>query len=77
MSIPFVKQSEWTNFVGLIDNQQQYHMTDNIRKASDQGQRYRTPQAKIIEVKVQHVLCGSLDNEPMGERDISDAFHQD
>ena len=52
-------------------------MTDNIRKASDQGLRYRAPQAKVIEVMSQHVLCGSLDNEPMGENDISDAFGQD
>lgn len=39
--------------------------------------RYRSPEIKVIEVKVQHVLCGSLDNEPMGENDISGAFGQD
>lgn len=39
--------------------------------------RYRSPETKVIEVKVQHVLCGSLDNEPMGENDVSNAFGQD
>ena len=52
-------------------------MTDNNRNASDKTAQYKTPQVKVIEVQSQHVLCGSLDNEPMGENDISDAFGQD
>ena len=32
-------------------------MTDNNRNASDRGLRYRAPQAKVIEVKAQVVLC--------------------
>lgn len=39
-------------------------MTDNNRKASDQGLRYRAPQVKVIEVKAQGVLCGSLYGSP-------------
>lgn len=34
-------------------------MTDNNRNASNQGLRYRTPQAEVIEVNVRSVLCQS------------------
>ena len=34
-------------------------MTDNIKSISDQGLRYTSPRVKVVEVKVQHVLCGS------------------
>ena len=34
-------------------------MTDNFRNASDQRMRYRAPLVKVVEVKAQHVLCGS------------------
>lgn len=50
-------------------------MTDNNRNAPDKSVQYRTPQVEVIEVKAQGLLC--LSNEPMGENDISDAFHQD
>ena len=34
-------------------------MTDNIRNASDQALRYRSPRVKVVEVKAQHMLCSS------------------
>lgn len=34
-------------------------MTDNIKSISDQGLRYTSPRVKVVEVKAQHVLCGS------------------
>lgn len=39
-------------------------MKDNNRNASGRGMRYRAPQVKVIEVKAQGVLCGSLDGSP-------------
>lgn len=52
-------------------------MTVKTNSIKDICLRYGTPEIKVIEVKIQHVLCGSLDNETMGETDITDAFHQD
>ena len=44
-------------------------MTGNIRNVSDRAIRYKAPQAKVIEVKAQQVLCQSNGNEPMREVD--------
>ena len=52
-------------------------MTVKTNSIKDICLRYWSPEIKVIEVKVQQVLCGSLDNEPMGEEDISGAFTQD
>ena len=43
--------------------------------SGDSVKRYASPEAKVVFVKAQGVLCQS--NEPMGENDISDAFSQD
>ena len=34
-------------------------MTDNIRNASNRTLRYTSPRVKVVEVKAQHMLCGS------------------
>ena len=34
-------------------------MTDNFSNASNHGLRYTSPRVKVVEVKAQHVLCGS------------------
>lgn len=39
-------------------------MTDNTKSISDQGLRYTSPRVKVVEVKAQHMLCGSLDGTP-------------
>ena len=47
-------------------------MTDTIRNASDQSLRYRAPQAKVILVKPQNILCVSnpdANTTEMGEGD--------
>lgn len=52
-------------------------MIDKTNNNNDIRLRYSSPKVNVIEVKIQNVLCGSLDNEPMGENDISGAFGQD
>lgn len=34
------------------------------RNNNNNGLRYKGPEVKVIEVKAQHVLCGSLDGTP-------------
>ena len=48
-------------------------MTDNIRNASDQGLRYRSPEVKVLFVKTQGILCFSNGNEFMREYDYGNA----
>ena len=40
-------------------------MTENFRNASNQGLRYTSPRVKVVEVKPQGMLCGSLDGSPI------------
>ena len=39
------------------------YMTDQVNSAGD-NIRYKSPQVKVVEVKAQRVLCGSLDGSP-------------
>ncbi len=41
----------------------------------ESGCLYICPGIEVVRINVQGLLCGSpYDNEPMGEKDISDAF---
>lgn len=51
-------------------------MTDQVNSAGD-NIRYTSPQVKVLDVKMHHVLCQSPGNESLGERDISDFFNED
>lgn len=52
------------------------YMTDQVNSAGD-NIRYTSPQVKVLDVKMHHVLCQSPGNESLGERDISDFFNED
>ena len=39
-------------------------MTDKVKNASNQPLQYRSPKVKVILVKAQGVLCGSLFGTP-------------
>ena len=47
-------------------------MIDNLRKISDHNLWYRAPQIKVIDVKVQDILCQS-GSEPMPDVDYGNA----
>lgn len=47
-------------------------MINKTNETYDNGLRYRSPKAKVIEVRAQNVLCLSNGNEPMSEVDYGD-----
>ena len=48
------------------------------KNTKESGCLYTGPSIKVIRIYVHELVCGSpCYNEPMGEKDISDAFEQE
>ncbi len=61
-------------FCSVIAN---YMMVESIN-TKKRGCLYIGPGIKVVSINVHRVLCGSpYENEPMSEKDISDAFEQE
>lgn len=52
-------------------------MKEQIRNASGQGLRYRTPNVKVIDVKAQGVLCGSPYGENTEKFTLGDNYYDE
>lgn len=48
------------------------------KNTKESGCLYTGPSIQVVSINVHRVFCGSpYENEPMGEKDISDAFEQE